>query len=225
MRPLSDTISRLSALRGATSGLHGEALHAKPLAPLTGFGSNPGSLNGFSIVPAGLPAGAPLVVVLHGCTQTAAGYDKGSGWSALADQHGFAVLFPEQSTGNNPNRCFNWFVPADTRRESGEALSIRQMVEAAVVAHRLDASRVFVTGLSAGGAMAAVMLATYPDVFAGGAVIAGIPFGSAASMPEAFDRMRGHGGPPTVSWPTRSAAHRAMPAPGRRCRCGRAPPT
>lgn len=63
-----------------------------------------------------LPEAAPLVVVLHGCTQTAAGYDSGSGWSQLADQEGFALLFPEQQRANNPNLCFNWFVPSDTKR-------------------------------------------------------------------------------------------------------------
>ncbi len=146
-------------------------------------------------VPIDLPVGAPLVVVLHGCTQTAAIYDHGSGWSTLADRDGFAVLFPEQTRANNPNLCFNWFAPEHTSRDSGEALSIREMIEAMVIAHDLDPSRIFVTGLSAGGAMTSAMLATYPEMFAGGAIIAGLPFGSAKNVPEAFDRMRGHGGP------------------------------
>ena len=113
----------------------------------------------------------------------------------MADQHGFALLFPEQQRPNNPHLCFNWFLPNDIRRDSGEALSIRQMVEAMILAHGLDRLRVFVTGLSAGGAMASVMLSAYPDVFAGGAIIAGLPYGCAATIPEAFDRMRGHGFP------------------------------
>src|SRR4029079_7919101 len=121
------------------------------------------------------------------------GYDHGAGWSAAAERHGFAVLFPEQQRSNNPNLCFNWFQPQDARRGGGEALSIRQMVNALQVRHAIDRGRVFVSGLSAGGAMAAVMLATYPDVFAGGVVIAGLPFGTAHTVPEAFDRMRGHG--------------------------------
>ena len=133
--------------------------------------------------------------MLHGCTQTAAGYDYMSGWSQLADKAGFALLYPEQQRANNPNLCFNWFQPADTTRDRGEALSIRQMIEAMIVTHGLDRKRIFVTGLSAGGAMAAAMLANYPEVFAGGGIIAGLPYGSAATIPEAFDRMRGHGGP------------------------------
>jgi poly(hydroxyalkanoate) depolymerase family esterase len=135
------------------------------------------------------------VVVLHGCTQSAAGYDESSGWSRLADQHGFVLLYPEQQRANNPNLCFNWFSGDDATRGKGEALSIREMVACAHSRLGTDPQRVFVTGLSAGGAMAAVMLATYPEVFAGGAVIAGLPFGVAQSIPEAFDRMRGHNDP------------------------------
>src|SRR5690606_36324298 len=100
-----------------------------------------------------------------------------------------------QQRANNPNLCFNWFQPADARRGSGETLSIRQMIETMIEAHDLDRERIFVTGLSAGGAMAAAMLASYPDALAGGAIIAGLAHGSASTVPEAFDRMRGHGGP------------------------------
>ena len=101
--------------------------------------------------------------MLHGCTQTAADYDQGSGWSQLADRHGFVLLYPEQNRANNANLCFNWFEPGDIARGKGEALSIRQMIGAVAVAHGMDRDRVFVTGLSAGGAMASVMLATYPE--------------------------------------------------------------
>lgn len=160
------------------------------LVELTGFGSNPGALRGFTYLPDSAPARPPLVVVLHGCTQTAASYDHGAGWSALAEQAGFALLFPEQQAANNPNRCFNWFMPDDTARGYGEVESIRQMV-AHLLEGGLDPQRVFVTGLSAGGAMTMALLASYPDLFAGGAVIAGLPFGTATSMPQAFQRMRG----------------------------------
>lgn len=155
------------------------------------------------------------MVVLHGCTQSAAGYDQGSGWSKLAEEQGFAVVFPEQQRHNNPNLCFNWFSPADAARGRGEALSIRQMVAVMQARHCIDPGRTFVTGLSAGGAMTAVMLATYPDVFAGGAVIAGLPYGTATSVPEAVDRMRAHGGagPETLAARVRSASKHAGPWP------------
>jgi poly(hydroxyalkanoate) depolymerase family esterase len=162
---------------------------ATPLREVHDFGSNPGELRMFAYVPAALAPGSALVVVLHGCTQTAAGYDFGAGWSTLADRYGFALVFPEQQRSNNPNGCFNWFLPGDTERDRGEAHSIRQMVARAIADHDLDAKRVFVTGLSAGGAMTSVMLATYPDVFAGGGIIAGLPYGAAGNVQQAFESM------------------------------------
>ena len=194
MRNIADTIARLKALQGK---LPSAAAPIQPsrLSSLRWDGSNPGTLRAYSYVPERLPTRAPLVVVLHGCTQTAAGYDFGSGWSQLADRHGFALLYPEQQRANNPNLCFNWFVSEDIRRDAGEALSIAQMIRRVTEIHDLDPRRVFITGLSAGGAMTSVMLATYPELFAGGAIIAGLPFGCASSVPEALDRMRGHGLP------------------------------
>jgi poly(hydroxyalkanoate) depolymerase family esterase len=163
------------------------------LDALIGFGSNPGDLDARIYLPNGAPRA--LVVVLHGCTQTASTYDKGSGWSKLAERHGFAVLFPEQRRANNPNLCFNWYLPGDARRGRGEAASICQMVQHLATEYRLDRSQVFITGLSAGGAMTSVMLASYPELFAGGAIIAGLPFASANTLPEALERMRGQGFP------------------------------
>lgn len=163
--------------------------HLGPLSETPSFGSNPGNLRMFSYMPPGLHNNAALVVVLHGCTQSAQSYDVGAGWSSLADRYGFALLMPEQQSTNNPKRCFNWFEPTDVKRNSGEALSVRQMIDQMVQAHDIDQRRIFVTGLSAGGAMTSVMLATYPDVFAGGAIIAGLPFGTAGNLQEALRSM------------------------------------
>ncbi len=160
-----------------------------PLVEITGFGSNPGDLRMFSFVPGKLQKAPALVVVLHGCGQTAARYDLGAGWSTLAKRYGFALLMPQQQPSNNVNGCFNWFNPEDTARESGEACSIRQMIARIVGDIGIDPHRIFVTGLSAGGAMTSVMLATYPEVFAGGAVIAGLPFGVATNVREALSGM------------------------------------
>jgi feruloyl esterase len=163
--------------------------HGSPLTEAA-FAPNPGNLRMFQYLPRGLKAGAPLVVVLHGCGQTAGGYDLGAGWSQLADQLGFAVLAAEQKAVNNPHTCFDWFNPEDIVRGGGEASSIATMIGTMVETYGLDAGRVFVTGLSAGGAMADVMLATYPELFAGGAIIAGIPFGAAQNVRDALESMR-----------------------------------
>ena len=163
---------------------------ASSLVEMRGFGSNPGNLRMFAYVPARLQRPHALVVVLHGCAQSAASYDLGSGWSTLAKHYGFAVVLPQQEHVNNANVCFNWSKPDDIARGCGEACSIRQMVARMVHDHGIDPQCVFVTGMSAGGAMASVMLATYPEVFAGGAIIAGLPFGIATNLREALNAMR-----------------------------------
>jgi len=212
MRSISDTIERLSKLRA----VKGHSIPVEDrLIDLVSFGSNPGALEAKLHLPEGLAPRSALVVVLHGCTQTAAAYDFGSGWSRLADDYGFAVLFAQQTRGNNANTCFNWFQPGDIGRDQGEALSIRQMIQTVVSRHDIDPGRVFITGLSAGGAMANVMLATYPEVFAGGAIIAGLPYATARTIPEAFDRMRGHGlpGAGSLQGALRSASAHGGPWP------------
>jgi poly(hydroxyalkanoate) depolymerase family esterase len=162
---------------------------ATAMTPVTGFGSNPGRLSMYSYLPDGLPAGAPLVVAMHGCTQNATTYFTDSGWRKYADLRGFALVLPEQTSANDPNACFTWFDTVNTTRGQGEALSIKQMVDYAADHYRINKSRVYVTGLSAGGAMTSVMLATYPDVFAGGAIIAGLPYRCATSKPAAYTCM------------------------------------
>jgi poly(hydroxyalkanoate) depolymerase family esterase len=220
IRLLSAAVLLSGLLAGATP-----AAARGTIDEVTGFGGNPGNLRMFQYVPDGLPAGRPVVVALHGCTQNAAGYGTGAGWTQLADTWGFTVVLPEQQTANNANRCFNWFEPGDTARGQGEAESIAQMVR------HTGASPAYVTGLSAGGAMTAVMLATYPEMFAGGGVVAGIAYHCATSMVDAFTCMNpgknltpaqlgdavrgasGHPGPwPTVSIWQGSADYTVAPA-------------
>ncbi|HYI39228.1 MAG TPA: PHB depolymerase family esterase [Allosphingosinicella sp.] len=182
---------RLRASRKGRSAFAAPSATRDRLSDFDWSGENPGGLNARCYVPAGIDGAAPLVVVLHGCTQDAAVYDHGSGWSTLADRHGFVLLFPEQKRANNPMLCFNWFSGQDTTRGMGEAASIRAMIEAMKKAHGIDPKRVFVTGLSAGGAMASAMLATYPETFAAGAIIAGVAYGCAGDVAQAFDCMGG----------------------------------
>ncbi|WP_083007892.1 extracellular catalytic domain type 1 short-chain-length polyhydroxyalkanoate depolymerase [Halomonas sp. GT] len=165
------------------------------LTDLKEFGADPGALHADTYIPKNFSKNGPLVVVLHGSTQSAEGYDLGSGWSALADECGIALLYPEQRKSNNPISSFNWFKSGDSRRGGGEPLSIRHMIERVVEDHDIDPARVFITGMSSGGAMTSVMLATYPEVFAGGAIIAGLPYRSADNLMEAAVRMKGFGGP------------------------------
>ncbi len=208
MRGLGSTAARLARyrrnwdkiVRATAQGGPPKAAVPSHLKEITEFGSNPGALRLFVHVPERLAPRPALVVVLHGCTQDAASYDRGAGWSQLADRHGFVVLFPEQQAANNPRTCFNWFQPGDIARGRGEALSIRQMVEHAATVHGIDRSRIFVTGLSAGGAMTAVMLAAYPDVFAGGAIVAGLPYGAAHNVQEALDAMFQGQARPASEW-------------------------
>ena len=200
MTGLRKTLAKLARLRrrweknldaARRSGTNGSGLarQVDRLQEVASFGSNPGNLRMLVYAPDALPSDPALVVALHGCTQTAAVYDHGTGWSTLADRFGFVVLYPEQQRSNNPQGCFSWFLPDDIARDQGEALSIRQMVERAIIDYGIDRRRVFVTGLSAGGAMSSVLLATYPDVFAGGAIIAGLPYGCATSVEEAYECM------------------------------------
>jgi poly(hydroxyalkanoate) depolymerase family esterase len=159
---------------------------AAGLVEVSNFGSNPGNLRMFTYVPDSPPASMPLVVALHGCTQSAASYDDESGWVKMADTYQVALVLPQQQAANNIRSCFNWFEPGDTGRGVGESLSVKQMVDNVKANHSIDPARVFVTGLSAGGFMTASLIAAYPDVFAGGGIVAGGPARCAGAVWEAF---------------------------------------
>ena len=156
------------------------------LVEVTNFGTNPGDLQMFKYVPSPIRSPSALVVAIHGCAQNAQDFADHSGWPELADRMGFLLVFPQQLIINNPVRCFNWFQAKNSKRDSGEALSIYQMVERMKADYRIDLRRIYVTGLSAGGAMTSIMLATYPEVFAGGAIMAGVPYSCATTLSQSF---------------------------------------
>ncbi len=156
------------------------------------FGDNPGNLEMWMYSPDSAGSRAPLVVVLHGCTQQASSLAPG-GFEALADELGFHVLYPQQKSDNNPVGCFNWAGeygdPANLERGKGENRSIISMVETMKASHSIDPDRVYLIGFSAGGGFGAVLLATWPDVFAAGALAAGVPYRCATDQQSAYDCM------------------------------------
>ncbi|MGR8006974.1 extracellular catalytic domain type 1 short-chain-length polyhydroxyalkanoate depolymerase [Streptomyces hypolithicus] len=179
----------LAALLGTSWTALAPPARAASLTEVTGFGSNPGNLRMFRYVPDELPAGRPLVVAMHGCTQSAAAFDSETGWATWADRWGFALLLPQQQPANNGNSCFNWFESVDITRGSGEAMSVKQMTDRMKSDLGSDPARVYASGLSAGAAMTNVMLAAYPDVFAAGAPVAGLPYACATTVGAAFSCM------------------------------------
>lgn len=153
------------------------------------FGKNKGHLKMYVHTPPNIDSSkpAPMVVVLHGCLQCASIVEHQSGWSKLADDNGFYVLYPQQRGINNPERCFKWYRRKHIYKNRGENYSIKQMVDYMKANYKIDSSKVYITGLSAGAAMAVIMMADYPETFNSGAIFAGGPYKVATSLiPAAF---------------------------------------
>ena len=162
-------------------------------------------------VPAGLnTAHAPLLLMLHGCTQSPDDFARGTRMNALADTHGYVVAYPEQPPARNATRCWNWFRHGDQQRESGEPALLAALTRRLIATHGFDQRRVYVAGLSAGGAMAAVLANTHPDLYAAIGVHSGLPIGLASDVPSAFAAMQNGGPRRNASAPNR--ASRAVPA-------------
>ena len=184
---------------GGAGWAAGEA--ARPSAPKTArgkmdrhnFRSAAGSLDYLLYVPQGLSKPAPLVVMLHGCTQSAEDFARGTKMNVLADELGFIVAYPEQTRAANAQKCWNWFRPGDQGKASGEPAMIAGITREICTAQEVDRARIYVAGLSAGGAAAAIMADAFPDIFAAAGVHSGLACGSASDLPSALAAMQGRG--------------------------------
>ncbi|HJV52973.1 MAG TPA: PHB depolymerase family esterase [Noviherbaspirillum sp.] len=142
-------------------------------------------------IPSGYTGQAlPLVVMLHGCTQHPDDFAAGTGMNAAAEDNNCFVVYPAQTKAANGSNCWNWFNASDQRRDQGEPAIIADITRAVIREYAIDTSRIYVAGLSAGGAMAAVMGATYPDLYAAIGIHSGVPYAVAHDMPSAFAAMK-----------------------------------
>ncbi len=170
------------------------------LVEIPSFGTNPGNLKMFVFSNLKSPENrVPLVVALHGCNQDALSLSILTGWNKIARDQQFIVLYPQQKRINNVSNCFNWFVSSDIESDQGESYSIFEMIQYTTKHYLIDTTQIYITGLSAGGAMSVALMANYPTLFNAGAVIGGGAYKIATSHSDAIKAMRGHHSQPDLT--------------------------
>jgi len=200
--PVFDIVARVVDVGGV--GAVGDGATSDATAPSAEEGQAPGTFETHEFtspvgtrsyklyVPARVSdAPRPMMVMLHGCTQSADDFAAGTQMNRLAEAHGFLVVYPEQGAHANASKCWNWFQPQDQVRGGGEPALIAGIVREVAARHGADDRRIFVAGLSAGAAMAVVLGETYPDLFAGVGAHSGLPYGSAHDIASALATMKG----------------------------------
>lgn len=192
--PLAETLRRIAAggmpMQGPLSGQANPVPQGAQFLSLT-YRAAQGSRSYRLYIPASRTlAPMPLVVMLHGCTQTPEDFAAGTGMNALAEEFGCLIVYPAQPSGANAQKCWNWYRPEDQARDRGEPALIAGLTRAIWRDHNADPARTYIAGLSAGGAAAIVMASAYPDIFSAVGVHSGLPAGGAQDIPSAFAAMR-----------------------------------
>ena len=192
--PLAETLRKIAAggmpVRGPLSGQDDLVPKDAQFLSLT-YSAAQGSRSYRLYIPANRTVTPmPLIVMLHGCTQTPADFAAGTGMNALAEEFSCLIAYPAQPSGANAQKCWNWYRPEDQARDRGEPALIAGLTRAIWRDHSADPARTYIAGLSAGGAAAVVMASAYPDIFSAVGVHSGLPAGGAQDIPSAFAAMR-----------------------------------